>query len=89
MQGHSGAVEAIGVMRTLKYVDGPDLIATGSADGTIRIWERKVVDDTHGKKEGHAEAKEAKFLSMNGFLFFQMRYPCFKSLNVATNTLPR
>lgn len=49
LQGHSGAVETIGVMRALKYIDGsPDLIATGSADGTIRIWEREVIDDAHG-----------------------------------------
>ncbi|KAI8394027.1 WD40-repeat-containing domain protein [Radiomyces spectabilis] len=46
LQGHTGAIETLGCMRASVIDTDKDLIATGSADGTIRIWERTVVDDT-------------------------------------------
>lgn len=48
LEGHTGAVEAIGCLRSRSISGTTDLFATGSADGTIRIWERKVVDDANG-----------------------------------------
>ncbi|KAI7853664.1 quinon protein alcohol dehydrogenase-like superfamily [Circinella umbellata] len=47
LEGHQGAVEAIGVMRSLSISkDQDDIVATGAADGTIRIWKRHIKNDT-------------------------------------------
>lgn len=40
LEGHTGAVEAIGCLRAHTLIDETDLIATGSADGSIRVWTR-------------------------------------------------
>ena len=51
LEGHQGAVEAIGVMRALSISeDQDDIVATGAADGTIRIWKRHIKNDTEGKR---------------------------------------
>ncbi|KAI7885696.1 WD40 repeat-like protein [Lichtheimia hyalospora FSU 10163] len=47
LEGHTGAVEAIGCLRSRSIPGTTDLFATGSADGTIRIWERREVDDAN------------------------------------------
>ncbi|KAI8140023.1 WD40-repeat-containing domain protein [Fennellomyces sp. T-0311] len=47
LEGHQGAVEAIGCMRSSSIAaDQDDLIATGAADGTIRVWKRHIKSDT-------------------------------------------
>ncbi|RUS29085.1 WD40-repeat-containing domain protein [Jimgerdemannia flammicorona] len=45
LTGHTGGIDAIGCMRAPSIAGEPDLLATGSGDGTIRVWERRVVDD--------------------------------------------
>ncbi|ORZ19804.1 WD40-repeat-containing domain protein [Absidia repens] len=45
LEGFTGAVEAIATMHAEKVADeSKDLIALGSADGKIRIWERSIQD---------------------------------------------
>ncbi|KAI9497334.1 WD40-repeat-containing domain protein [Zychaea mexicana] len=47
LEGHQGAVEAIGCMRARSIAaDQGDIIATGATDGTIRIWKRHIKSDT-------------------------------------------
>ncbi|KAG0347830.1 Elongator subunit elp2 [Podila humilis] len=49
LQGHTGSVVTIGVVRARSIMTETDLVATGSGDGTIKIWERKEIDDTKDK----------------------------------------
>lgn len=51
MLGHTGAVETIACMRAHSVEGETDTIITGSSDGTIRVWERRVVDENTGKHE--------------------------------------
>lgn len=51
MEGHTGAVETIACMRAHSIEGETDMIITGSADGTIRIWERREIDADTGKKK--------------------------------------
>ncbi|GAA5816810.1 hypothetical protein MFLAVUS_010344 [Mucor flavus] len=44
LEGHTGAVETIACMRAHSIEGETDMIITGSADGTIRIWERREID---------------------------------------------
>ncbi|KAI7861767.1 WD40-repeat-containing domain protein [Spinellus fusiger] len=48
LEGHTGAVETVACMRDHSLETQVDLFATGSADGTIRLWERRMVDATTG-----------------------------------------
>ncbi|KAI9020993.1 quinon protein alcohol dehydrogenase-like superfamily [Phycomyces nitens] len=48
LTGHTGAVETIACMRGHSIKGDTDLLATGSADGTIRIWERRIIDESNG-----------------------------------------
>ncbi|KAG0761852.1 hypothetical protein G6F57_007587 [Rhizopus arrhizus] len=45
MSGHTGSVETIACMRAHSIKTETDMIITGSSDGTIRVWERRVIDD--------------------------------------------
>ncbi|KAI8645941.1 quinon protein alcohol dehydrogenase-like superfamily [Parasitella parasitica] len=45
LSGHTGAVETIACMRAHSIEGDTDSIVTGSSDGSIRVWERRVVDD--------------------------------------------
>ncbi|KAI8071807.1 WD40-repeat-containing domain protein [Gongronella butleri] len=45
LTGFGGAVETIATLSGDKTHTGKDLIATGSADGKIRLWERAVLDE--------------------------------------------
>jgi elongator complex protein 2 len=42
-------VETIACLRAHVIDEENDMFATGSSDGTIRIWERRVIDDDTGK----------------------------------------
>ncbi|CAG8595652.1 10091_t:CDS:10 [Ambispora leptoticha] len=48
--GHEGAIATVGVMRAKSILVEKDLIATGSADGRIKIWER-TIDNEQDKIE--------------------------------------
>lgn len=48
MEGHTGAVETIACMRAHAIEGEMDTIITGSSDGTIRVWERRVIDENTG-----------------------------------------
>ena len=50
MSGHTGSVETIACMRAHSIKTETDMIITGSSDGTIRVWERRVIDDNSGQK---------------------------------------
>lgn len=43
-------METIACMRAHSIEGETDTIITGSSDGTIRVWERRVVDDDTGKR---------------------------------------
>ncbi|KAI8887665.1 WD40 repeat-like protein [Backusella circina FSU 941] len=45
LKEHTGAVETIACLRAHSIESDHDMFATGSSDGTIRIWERRVVND--------------------------------------------
>ncbi|OAD68764.1 hypothetical protein PHYBLDRAFT_117063 [Phycomyces blakesleeanus NRRL 1555(-)] len=47
LTGHTGAVETVACMKGHCIMGDTDLLATGSADGTIRIWERRILDDSN------------------------------------------
>ncbi|KAF9161161.1 Elongator subunit elp2 [Actinomortierella ambigua] len=44
IEGHTGSVITLGVLKARSITTDTDLIATGSADGSIKIWERKELD---------------------------------------------
>lgn len=48
LEGHTGAVETIACMRAHSIEGETDTIITGSSDGTIRVWERRVIDKNTG-----------------------------------------
>ncbi|KAG1457799.1 hypothetical protein G6F56_006533 [Rhizopus delemar] len=45
LAGHTGSVETIACMRAHSIKTETDMIVTGSSDGTIRVWERSIIDD--------------------------------------------
>jgi elongator complex protein 2 len=49
LEGHTGAVETIACMRAHSIEGETDTIITGSSDGTIRVWERRVIDENTGR----------------------------------------
>ncbi|KAI9257602.1 quinon protein alcohol dehydrogenase-like superfamily [Sporodiniella umbellata] len=46
LTGHTGSVETIACMRAHSIKTETDMIVTGSSDGTIRVWDRRVIDDS-------------------------------------------
>ncbi|KAF9432182.1 Elongator subunit elp2 [Entomortierella beljakovae] len=47
LEGHTGSIVTIGVLRARSILDnGKDLLVTGSGDGSIKVWERKEIDET-------------------------------------------
>ncbi|KAI8390089.1 WD40-repeat-containing domain protein [Blakeslea trispora] len=51
LEGHTGSIESVACMRAQSIETTKDLIATGSSDGTIRIWERTIVDENTDQVE--------------------------------------
>ncbi|CAG8580109.1 9871_t:CDS:10 [Paraglomus occultum] len=49
--GHSGSINTLGVVRARSILTERDIVATGSADGTIKIWERTIENETEDKVE--------------------------------------
>ncbi|CAJ0647157.1 15946_t:CDS:2 [Entrophospora sp. SA101] len=46
LESHVGSVNTLGLLRAKSILVDKDLIATGSADGTVKIWERTIINDT-------------------------------------------
>jgi elongator complex protein 2 len=51
LEGHTGSVETIACMRAHSIEGETDMIITGSSDGTIRVWERREIDENIGKAD--------------------------------------
>ncbi|KAG9286739.1 hypothetical protein G9A89_012289 [Geosiphon pyriformis] len=70
--GHTGAINTLGVVRGRSILGTKDLVVTGSADGTIKIWQRSIENDL----EDHIECIQT--------INFGARYP----LSLALSYLP-
>lgn len=49
LTGHTAAIDTLACMRSLSIDSSKDdLVATGSGDGTIKIWRRSIQDENTG-----------------------------------------
>ncbi|OZJ05779.1 hypothetical protein BZG36_01299 [Bifiguratus adelaidae] len=51
LEGHTAAIDALACMRARSITSDSDLIATGSGDGTVKIWRRTVQSDEKDQVE--------------------------------------